>query len=158
MSRSGYIDDFDDDLTLGRWRGQVSSAIRGKRGQALLTALLGALDAMPEKALIQSALEEADGGVCALGALGRERGLDMSKIDPEDPPQVAAAFNIAEQLAQEIVYMNDEYFADRWDDAAKLNVDLTPEERWVKMRDWVKSIIRSPQAMPDAQGGGLNGN
>jgi|HubBroStandDraft_4_1064222.scaffolds.fasta_scaffold74975_4 hypothetical protein len=28
MSRSGYVDDFDDDLEMGRWRAQVMSATR----------------------------------------------------------------------------------------------------------------------------------
>ena len=41
MSRSGYCDDYGDDdpLALGRYRAQVNSAIRGKRGQALLRRL-----------------------------------------------------------------------------------------------------------------------
>lgn len=52
MSRSGYTDDDDDPLATGRWRAQVRSAIRGKRGQAFLRELIAALDAMPEKALI----------------------------------------------------------------------------------------------------------
>ena len=52
MSRSGYTDDLDDDLAMGRWRGMVASATRGRRGQKLLTDLLAALDAMPEKALV----------------------------------------------------------------------------------------------------------
>ena len=34
MGRHGYTDDCDDDpLALGRWRAQVASSIRGKRGQ-----------------------------------------------------------------------------------------------------------------------------
>ena len=57
MSRSGYIDDLDDPLELGRWRGRVASAVRGKRGQRLLRDLLDALDAMPEKRLVADVLE-----------------------------------------------------------------------------------------------------
>lgn len=68
MSRSGYCDDYDcDPLPLGRWRGQVASAIRGKRGQAFLRELVAALDAMPEKRLIANDLEQA-GNVCAIAA------------------------------------------------------------------------------------------
>jgi hypothetical protein len=141
MSRSGYIDDFDDDLALGRWRGVVASAIRGKRGQALLKDMLAALDAMPEKALVIGELQTTDGDVCALGALGKVRGIDMVKIDPEYPAQVAAAFDIAEPLAQEIVFMNDEYFADRWDQQLRKSVPMTDEERWVSMRAWVASKV-----------------
>ncbi len=145
MSRSGYSEDLDD-WALIRWRGQVASAIRGKRGQSFLRDLIAALDAMPVKELVQSELETLDGEVCTLGALGRARGLDMSQIDPEDPPQVAAAFNIADQLAQEIVYMNDEYFGDEWDAEQKRIVALDPEKRWEKMRQWVAAQLRTDAA------------
>lgn len=139
MSRSGYT---DDDENLAMWRGQVASAIRGKRGQRLLVDLLAALDAMPEKALVPGELETADGAVCALG---RVRGIDMQKIDPEDPPQVAAAFDIAEQLAQEIVYMNDEHFDYAWEGSKR--VDFSPEQRWIGMRAWVAKQIKAPVAV-----------
>lgn len=141
MSRSGYHDDLDD-LTLGRWRGMVASATRGKRGQQFFRDLLAALDAMPEKVLITSALQDDSGDVCALGALGRQRGVDMSKIDPECPEQVAPAFNIAECLAQEVEYMNDEYHERPYDPKIMDYRKITPEERWQKMRAWVVSQIR----------------
>lgn len=139
MSRSGYSEDHDDNWQLIRWRGMVASAIRGKRGQKFLTDLLGALDAMPEKRLIRDELE-AHGEVCAIGALGLAKGVDMSAIDPEDPPQVAAAFDIAECLAQEVVYENDE---GSW-------YDETPEKRWIRMRKWVAEKLRAG----DTQGEG----
>ena len=47
--------------------------------------------------------------VCAIGAVGKQRGIDMTKIDADDPPQVAGAFGIAQAMAQEIVYINDEW-------------------------------------------------
>ena len=167
MSRAGYCDDLDDPLELGRWRAQVRSATRGKRGQKLLRDLLAALDAMPEKRLVSDVLEvsaEADekhaqswvkmfgdaasadryrehhvkprtaeyreGDVCALGALGRVRGLDMSELDPDEPEGVSAAFDIASPLAREIVYLNDE-----------CGYRETPEQRWTRMRAWVASQI-----------------
>lgn len=134
MSRSGYCDDYDDDghWAMIRWRGAVASSIRGARGQALLKAMLQALDAMPEKRLVTSELECAD-GVCALGAVGRARGLQMGDIDPEDYSAVAAAFDIAEPLAREIVYENDEQGP--WKE--------TPEHRWQRMRDWVVAHIKT---------------
>lgn len=132
MSRSGYSEDLDDNWQLIRWRGMVASAIRGKRGQKFLTDLLGALDAMPEKRLISDDLE-AHGEVCAIGALGRARGINMQHIDPECPDQVASVFDIAECLAQEVVYENDE---GSW-------YDETPEKRWIRMRAWVQSKVRT---------------
>jgi hypothetical protein len=56
----------------------------------------------------------------------------MEKIDPEEPEQVAAAFDIAHQLAQEIVYENDEAFG--WHEP--------PEHRYLRMLRWVESNIR----------------
>ncbi len=133
MSRSGYSDDYcdDDPLSYGRWRAQVASAIRGKRGQAFLRELIDALDSMPEKRLIASDLEH-EGNVCAIGSVGVRRGVDMSVLDPEDPAPIAATFGIAEQLVQEIEYMNDEAY---W--------GPTPEGRWQFMRDWAARQVKS---------------
>lgn len=130
MSRACYSDDLDQ-WDLIRWRGAVKSAIRGKRGQALLVEMLAAFDAMPSKRLVKGALEEQD-EVCALGGLGRARGVDMSKIDPEDYEQVAGAFNVAEALAREIEYENDE--GGHWQE--------TPEARFERVRAWVVSQIK----------------
>ncbi len=133
MGRSGYVDDGDlDTLDLGRWRGQVASAIRGKRGQAFLRELVTALDAMPEKRLIAHDLEHA-GNVCAIGSVGRQRGVDMGQLDPEDYDRIAAVFGIAHQLVQEIEWMNDEAF-----------YGTGPEQRWQFMRDWAASQIARP--------------
>lgn len=143
MSRSGYTDDIDDQWQMIMWRGRVASATRGKRGQGLLTDLLAALDAMPVKALVPHELETADGGVCALGALGKARGMDMSQIDPNEPDEVAAAFGVAGPLVQEIVYMNDEQNDSKWDEITKRHVDISPEERWIRMRAWVASQIKT---------------
>ena len=46
MSRSGYSDDYEPS-NIAMWRGQVASAMRGKRGQAFLRELIEALDAFP---------------------------------------------------------------------------------------------------------------
>jgi hypothetical protein len=128
MSRSGYSEDLDN-WALIKWRGQVASAIRGKRGQKFLRDLLAALDAMPEKSLIADELE-VDGEVCAIGALGKARGINMESLDPSEPEGVAAAFDIATCLAQETVYENDE-----------AGYHETPEHRWTRMRAWVNSHI-----------------
>jgi hypothetical protein len=125
MSRSGYSDDCEG-WDLIRWRGAVASAIRGKRGQAFLRELLAALDALPEKRLIANTLEE-EGAYCAIGSVGRLRGVDMSGVDPEYREQVAQTFGVAEALAAEIMYENDE--GGHWKE--------TPEERFQRMRAWV---------------------
>lgn len=136
MSRSGYTEDLEDQWALIRWRGAVASATRGKRGQRLFRDLLTALDAMPVKRLIAHELVN-EGEVCALGALGQARKIDLSKVDAEDPEAVADAFEVAPALAQEIVYMNDEHFVY----GADWEHRITPEQRWQKMRAWVAAQI-----------------
>ena len=142
MSRSGYIEDLDP-FDLGRWRGRVMSAIRGKRGQALLRDLLAALDAMPEKRLTTNALVKPDGDVCALGAVCFSRGaatreemLSWINEDEEDDDPIwtnetlAERLNVAECLIREIENENDE---GGWNE--------TPEQRWARMRAWVARHI-----------------
>jgi hypothetical protein len=138
MSRSGYNEDCDDNWSIIRWRGVIASAARGKRGQAFFRDLLAALDAMPAKRLIVDDLirEDSTGfeDVCALGALGKARRIDLSKLELEDVARVASTFDIAEPLAREVVHENDE---GGW-------YPETPEARWMRIRTWVASQIKQP--------------
>lgn len=148
MSRSGYVeDDGDDVLQFGRWRGVVASTIRSKRGQSFLKEMLTALDAMPVKRLVANNLAAPDlipcshwglfeaESVCAIGAVGRVRGVDMNVIDPDDYSTVAGKFGIAEPMTQEIVWINDE--AGAWKE--------TPEDRFLRVRKWVVNQIRESE-------------
>lgn len=134
MSRSGYSEDTDT-WDLVRWRGAVASAIRGKRGQAFLGEMLAALDALPEKRLIENDLENA-AGVCALGAVGRARGIDMTKIDPYDHDTVAAKFGLPHALACEVAFVNDD---GGWRHD-------TPEARYARVREWVVGQLKKEPA------------
>lgn len=144
MSRSGYSCDLDN-WDYIRWRGAVTSAIRGKRGQAMLRELLAALEAMPDKRLITEALTEG-GDYCTLGVLGAARGLDLGKWDPDDidPWGMAEFFGIPRALAAEIMYENDEtpvvLVGNEWRRE-------TPEQRWQRMRAWVVKHLK-PEAAP----------
>jgi hypothetical protein len=142
MSRHGYSEgDCDDYLAAGRWEAQLKSATRGKRGQAFFRALLEALDAMPEKRLVARELQTVQGEVCALGCLGKARGADFSSFardqehddgdweDDYDWDKLAEMFDIAPQLAREVMYQNDEAYV------------KTAEERWQKVRGWVARQI-----------------
>jgi hypothetical protein len=132
MSRHGYSDSLDD-LELGRWRGVVASAARGRRGQRFFRDLIEALDALPEKRLVRNELETQDGAVCALGALGKARGVDLSTLDTTDWGELGATFDIAHQLAQEVMFNNDEPGYN------------TPEERWLAIREWAVRSLRDPE-------------
>jgi nitrate/TMAO reductase-like tetraheme cytochrome c subunit len=85
---------------------------------------------LPEKALIANELQQG-GNYCAIGAVGVKRGVDMSNLDPDDAATVSGKFDIAEQMAQEIVYENDE---NTWNFAQ--NRTETSQERWLRMRAW----------------------
>lgn len=131
MTRSNYSDDLDPE-DLAMWRGQVASAIRGKRGQRLLRDLVAALDAMPEKVLVTEELVNEDGDYCALGAVGARRGIGLADLDPEDFEAVAKAFDIAEPLAREVMWVNDEVGY----------VGETPAQRWQRVRDWASKLLK----------------
>ena len=170
MSRAGYSDDCDDYLAKGRWRGALRSAIRGKRGQAFLKEMLAALDAIPNKRLVANVLEQTewdedgnklvlvkDGDVCAFGAVGRARGTEMPIIDEDDDDvahYVCRTFGTVDTVTREIMYQNDEGGIGRrvpepnvrqgeWDCWGYRWLPETPEERWTRMRKWVKSQIKT---------------
>lgn len=137
MSRSGYTDDTDNLWDFVRWRGAVTSAIRGKRGQSFLKEMLSALDNLPDKKLIATKFEE-EGAVCVLGAVGKVRGVDMKNIDPEAIETVAGIFGISKALTMEIFYMNDEFFG-----------NVIPKLRYSLVREWVMSnIIKTEAGIP----------
>lgn len=138
MGRAGYTDDLDNNWDLICYRGQVASALRGKRGQAFLKELIEALYALPDRKLIENELQN-ENGVCALGSVGVKRGLPMEGLDPDDPDTLASKFGVAHQLIRELEWMNDE--AGPWKD--------TPENRWERVMNWATAqlITESPRTL-----------
>ncbi len=132
MSRSGYIDDCEDQWALIRYRGAVKASLKGKRGQAFLRELIGAMDAMPVKELIGDSLQEQSGAVCALGAVGVARKMDLSVLNPKNITTVSASFGISEAMAREIVYENDE---GSW-------ANETPAQRYERVRAWAQRWVQ----------------
>ena len=121
-----------------RFQGALKKTISGSHGQAFLRELLTALDAMPEKQLIESELVTEE-GCCALGVVFKSRGLDSTGIDPDAHEFVAQRLGITETLATQLAYVNDEY--GRWR-------DVSPSQRFDLVREWVvKHIAEEP---PDA--------
>ena len=138
MSRSGYTEDYDGDYpnAINLYRGAVERAFKGKRGQAFLRELLAALDAMPEKKLAANVWVEPSGAACALGVVAQARGLTdtFEQFDPDDPSSAATAgelLGIAESMARELVWINDDnFFRNESDDS-----------RWARVRAMVKGWI-----------------
>lgn len=162
MSRSGYTDDYSDNWAHICWRGAVASAIRGKRGQAMLKETLAALEALPEKTLAADSLVNADGQYCTLGALGRARNIDMAKIDPDNIDSVKEVFGVTHALAAEIMYLNDDstpeyYWGEvelcgplRWNDRRFVSIKRINKnaghDRYEFMRNWLeKNITKSDE-------------
>lgn len=141
MSRSGYSDECEG---VQLWRGAVHRAINGRRGQAFLGDLLAALDALPNKRLIAHELENG-AEVCALGSVGRLRGMDMTGLDPEAHHKLGEAFGIAPCMVQEIEFENDDDFAFSY------SANETPEQRFMRVRAWVVEHLR-PDRLPQGIG------
>jgi hypothetical protein len=147
MARHGYVDDIDDPLELGRWRGRVHSAMHGKRGQSMLIELRNALDAMTEKRLVSRTLQTRDGDCCAIGSLCKAKGIDLTDHADDDSDDlfelngdISGRLNVAECMIQEIEWINDECGPH----------DETPEQRWTRVRAWLDRAIK--QATPTPAG------
>lgn len=116
--------------------------MQGKRGQAFLSELLEALDALPKHELAAHSFAR-NGEICALGAVAVKRHIDVSAFEPGegedswddevDRDELGAAFGIAGSMAAEIMYENDEGAYD----------SETPAERWIRVRKWVERNIGS---------------
>lgn len=170
MSRSGYSEDNEDQLALGRWRQAVRRALEGKRGQALLLELVDALDSMEDKRLHSGSFATAEGEFCALGVLGTKRGTKMDDLGDEDdcdPAEVGRRFGIAMAMAAEIMYLNDEYTADEWTwidveicgpmrpywpdygshtKSVSVHNDNHSAKRWKSMRAWAVKQLKTHNA------------
>jgi hypothetical protein len=93
------------------WHGNIERICRGKRGQRILREFIDALLALPERRLIANKIQNAEGEVCAIGALGKHRGVDMSEYEDSQEGSVdlgkelGLGFMLAWQLGSE----NDMY-------------------------------------------------
>jgi len=132
MSRSGYSDCLEQGA-LNCYRANVERATRGKRGQKFFRDLVAALDAMPEKRLIDGELEEEEGAVCALGALRKAKNVPLEPLRDSDWDELGKAFDVAPMLAQEVMFKNDDDFA--------YHQEETPEQRWTRMRRWAAAQL-----------------
>jgi hypothetical protein len=130
MSRHGYSDEGDDGQG---WllRHAIDRALGGKRGQEFLRDLVAALDELPVKRLTTGALVKG-GDYCALGAVGRHRGIKMVEGLHVGAGEAAKLFGIAPSMAAEIMFEND--------DGDPLELE-TPEGRYARVRAWTVSRL-----------------
>lgn len=132
--RISYSDEEDWPGQFELWQANCRRSLHGKHGQEELRALRDALLALPEKRLIYGLLDDEEGGVCAIGAYARHKGVDLSRFDPEDESdEVGIAAGMPSLVAWKVVEMNDVEFS-----------HLTPEQRYEKMLAWVEREIEHP--------------
>ncbi len=127
-------------LEAGRWLARVRSALFGRPGQAVMAELEEALLALHHHRLIEGALFDADGEVCALGALGLRREVELpTGGDEEDVSETAfwaeTHLGITYTLAWVIQEANDVQFG-----------RLSPEARYAAVFNWVRKWQMDPEA------------
>jgi hypothetical protein len=138
--RINYSDEEDYPGQFGLWQANCERSLHGKQGQEELRELRAALLALPEKRLIVGELEDSEGGICAIAAYGKHKGLDLLRFDMDhDSDEVGIAGGMPPLVAWKVVEMNDLQFD-----------QLTPERRYQKMLAWVESKLAGPQAPIDA--------
>lgn len=133
------------------WEANQRRSLKGKKGQAALRELEAALLALPEPRLIADEFENAQGEVCALGALARFKGKENPKtadvlIHDEvyneyyddgylmegAGLELAASMDVPRMVALAIIYHND----DSWQ-------PLTPEQRYDRVLAWTRRQLAS---------------
>ncbi len=97
----------------------------------MLRELLDALDAMPDKRLIEGDLVTEDGECCTIGALLLHKKVSNPRHYHEWNEGIAAQLDVATCLVQEIEWENDEAACQE-----------LPEKRWTRMRKWVAAQIK----------------
>lgn len=146
MSRHSYVDDEEYPGQFALYRQRVARALRGKRGQKFLRELAAELDAMPLRELGRGGLvDEESGKACTLGVAALCRGVDaetlMSVEDCEHNEYVSKLLDIAECMAAEIAYENDEHGIVCVGGPVSVRRE-TDAERWTRMRAWVREQLR----------------
>ena len=154
--RLDYCDEEERPGQFALWDANCRRSLRGQVGQRELRELEAALLALPEKRLIHGALEDEAGGVCAIAAYAKHKGVDISQHDLEDESdEVGIQAGMPRLVAWKVVAMNDLHFDTVWEVAEgpiqrghgqykggiPLVRDMTPEERYEKMLAWVQSQI-----------------
>lgn len=137
--RISYSDEEDFPGQFFLWQANCERSLGGRLGQAALRELEAALVALPTKRLIANDLQTPEGDVCAIGALARHKGITPSPegnvrgFDPEyEMEEIGVECGMPRMVAWKAVEKND----------IELGY-VTPEERYTRMLDWVRSELSS---------------
>lgn len=160
--RIGYSDEEDYPGQFGLWQGNCQRSLKGKAGQAALRELEAALLALPDKRLIAHKVIDAEGDVCAIGALAKYKGRNLltepnvyehGEFDGDDEmEEIGMELGMPRLVAWKVVAKNDIEIDGRYEtlpgparwygDQPQVYVPVTPEQRYEKMLAWVRSQLR----------------
>lgn len=138
--RLNWCDEEDRPGQFALWNANCRRSLRGKAGQRELRELETALLALPEKRLIHGALQDDDGGVCAIACYAKHKGVDLSRFDAEvESDKVGIAAGMPRLVAWKVVALNDIDCGDMWGSGSG---NMTPEKRYEKVLAWVRIQLR----------------
>jgi len=161
--RIGYSEDEDYPGQFELWQANCRRSLQGKAGQAALRELEAALLALPEKRLIAHKMIDADGEVCAIGALAKHKGRDLL-AEPNlyedgefegdgEMEEIGMELGMPRLVAWKVVCRNDIEIDGHYEtlpgparwygDRPQAYVPVTPEERYEQMLAWVRAQIKS---------------
>ena len=156
MSRISYSDEEDFNGQFALWQANCARSLRGRAGQRELRALEAALLALPSKRLTAGEVESENGDVCALGAYGKHKGLDLSQFENDyDSDEIGIAGGMPRLVAWKVVELNDILLDTVWErhygplrrgeasyqGGVAFVRDMTPEERYERVLAWVREQL-----------------
>jgi len=112
------------------WQANCERSLKGRKGQTALRELETALLALSSKRLIAQELQNAEGDVCAIGALAKYRGREEKDFiaDPEyEMQEVGVELGMPRLVAWKVVEVNDLEYA-----------HLSPEARYMRVTEWIQ--------------------
>ena len=163
--RLNWTDDEDHPGQFALWQANCRRSLRSRQGQAMLRELEAALLALPEKRLVAHTLATETGDVCAVGALAKYQGHDLTAFDWEyESDAVGIQLGMPRLVAWSVVAQNDIENDGRYEIAEgpshnrwgspgySVFIATTPEERYERMLLWVQEQLRAPDmAIEDAR-------
>ncbi|HEX5704913.1 MAG TPA: hypothetical protein VFX97_17070 [Pyrinomonadaceae bacterium] len=165
--RIGYSEDEDYGGQFELWQANCRRSLQGKAGQTALRELEAALIALPDKRLIAGKLIDAEGEVCAIGALAKYKGRDLINETRQQLAEIGIERDVEEiegdgeieeigielgmprLVAWKVVELNDIHLEGstlvtnegpyRWPaERPKEWVPITPEARYEQVLAWVR--------------------
>jgi len=154
--------DGDEYQLYGLQQANTSRQLRGKKGQVFLRELLAALEALPEKKLIEGAVARG-GHVCSLGAVALKRRVDAGEdrdkvlaelaavdVDPYEGEPIwdwaTRVLAVPSLIAWDIPQENDDDgYTGKYVDGKYVRQEVTPEMRYDRMVRYVRGLI-APEA------------